>query len=112
MATIYSTGLLILRVPLWAGIGFIAGVLGIIPYLGLTSGLILALGFATLEGAGVGRLVGVLIVFVIAQFTEDYVLTPRIIGGKLALHPMLVFIALIVAGDLYGLLGPLADQQK
>lgn len=105
MATIYSTGLLILRLPLWAGIGLIAGVMGIIPYLGVTSGLILALGFATLDGAGVGRLVGVLIVFVIAQMTEDYVLTPRIIGGKLALHPMLVFIALIVAGDLYGLLG-------
>lgn len=88
MATIYSTGLLILRVPLWAGIGLIAGVMGIIPYLGVTSGLILALGFATLDGAG--RLAGVLIVFVIAQMTEDYVLTPRIIGGKLALHPMLV----------------------
>jgi len=32
--------------------------------------------------------------------TEDYVLTPRIIGGKLALHPMLVFLALLIAGDL------------
>ncbi len=105
MATIYSAGLLLLRVPLWAGIGLIAGVMGIIPYLGVTSGLILALGFATLDGAGLGRLAGVLIVFVIAQMIEDYVLTPRIIGGKLALHPMLVFIALIVAGDLYGLLG-------
>jgi predicted PurR-regulated permease PerM len=105
MATIYSTGLLILRVPLWAGIGFIAGVIGIIPYLGVTSGLLLAVGFATLDGAGIGRLAGVLIVFAIAQMTEDYVLTPRIIGGKLSLHPMLVFIALIVAGDFYGLLG-------
>ena len=90
---------------MWAGIGLIAGVIGIIPYLGVTSGLLLALGFAALDGAGIGRLVGVVIVFAIAQLTEDYVLTPRIIGGKLALHPMLVFIALIVAGDLYGLLG-------
>ncbi len=105
MATIYAIGLLILRVPLWAGIGIIAGIVGVIPYLGVTSGLILALGFAILDGAGIGRLAGVLLVFVIAQLTEDYVLTPRIIGGKLALHPMLVFIALIVAGDLYGLLG-------
>ena len=105
MATIYGLGLLILRVPLWAGIGLIAGVIGIIPYLGVLSGLILALGFATLDGAGAGRLIGVGVVFAIAQMTEDYVLTPRIIGGKLSLHPMLVFIALIVAGDLYGLLG-------
>ena len=105
MASIYATGLLILRVPLWAGIGMIAGVIGIIPYLGVTSGILLALAFAALDGAGAGRLLGVLVVFFIAQMTEDYVLTPRIIGGKLELHPMLVFIALIVAGDLYGLLG-------
>ena len=105
MATIYALGLLILRVPLWAGIGLIAGVIGIIPYLGVTSGLVLALGFAALDGAGLGRLAGVVVVFVIAQMTEDYILTPKIIGGKLSLHPMLVFIALIVAGDLYGLLG-------
>jgi predicted PurR-regulated permease PerM len=105
MAAIYGAGLLILRVPLWAGIGLIAGFLGIIPYLGVISGLILALGFAALDGAGLGRLAGVGAVFVIAQLIEDYVLTPRIIGGKLELHPMLVFIALIIAGDLFGLLG-------
>jgi len=105
MATIYGTGLLILRVPLWAGIGLLAGFMGIIPYLGVISGLILALGFAALDGAGIGRLAGVGAVFAIAQGIEDYVLTPRIIGNKLELHPMLVFIALIIAGDLFGLLG-------
>ncbi len=105
MAAIYGTGLLILGVPLWAGIGLIAGFIGIIPYLGVISGLILALGFAALDGAGLGRLAGVGAVFAIAQVIEDYVLTPRIIGGKLELHPMLVFIALIIAGDLFGLLG-------
>lgn len=105
MAAIYGTGLLILRVPLWAGIGLIAGFIGIIPYLGVFSGLILALGFAALDGAGLGRLAGVAAVFAVAQVIEDYVLTPRIIGGKLELHPMMVFIALIIAGDLFGLLG-------
>jgi predicted PurR-regulated permease PerM len=105
MAAIYGTGLLILGVPLWAGIGLIAGFIGIIPYLGVICGLILALGFAALDGAGLGRLAGVGAVFAIAQLIEDYVLTPRIIGDKLELHPMLVFIALIIAGDLFGLLG-------
>ena len=105
MATIYATGLLVLRIPLWAGIGLIAGIVGIIPYFGVASGLLLSLGFAALDGAGPSRFLGVLAVFFIAQMTEDYVLTPRIIGNKLALHPMLVFIALIIAGDLYGLLG-------
>lgn len=105
MAALYGTGLLILRVPLWAGIGLIAGFIGIVPYLGVISGLILALSFAALDGAGPGRLIGVAAVFAFAQGIEDYVLTPRIIGNKLELHPMLVFIALIIAGELFGLLG-------
>lgn len=105
VAAMYGTGLLILGVPLWAGIGLIAGLLGIIPYLGVISGLILALSFAALDGAGPGRLIGVVAVFAIAQGIEDYVLTPRIIGNKLELHPMLVFIVLIIAGELFGLLG-------
>lgn len=105
MSAIYALGLLIMGVPLWAAIGLIAGFIGIIPYLGVLSGAILALGFATLDGAGVGRLAGVIGIFIVAQMIEDYVLTPRFIGNKLELHPMLVFIALIIAGDLFGLLG-------
>jgi predicted PurR-regulated permease PerM len=72
---------------------------------GVACGSILALGFAALDGAGLGRLAGVGAVFAIAQVIEDYVLTPRVIGGKLEWRPMLVFIALIIAGDLFGLLG-------
>jgi predicted PurR-regulated permease PerM len=105
MAVIYATGLLIFRVPLWAGIGVIAALIGIIPYLGVISGLLIALAFAVLDGAGPLRLLGVVGVFIVAQTIEDYVLTPRLIGDRLELHPMLVFIALIIAGDLFGLLG-------
>jgi len=54
--------------------------------------MVLALGFAALDGAGLLRLLGVVGVFLIAQPIEDYVLTPRLIGNKLELHPMLVFI--------------------
>lgn len=105
LAAFYAVGLLILGVPLWAAIGLIAGVIGVIPYLGVISGMVLALGFAALDGAGPLRLFGVVGVFLVAQPIEDYVLTPRLIGNKLDLHPMLVFIALIIAGSLFGLLG-------
>jgi predicted PurR-regulated permease PerM len=105
MSVIYAAGLLIMRVPLWAGIGLIAGIVGVIPYIGVTTGVVLALAFAALDGAGLGRLGGVVAVFIVAQMIEDYVLTPRFVGNKLELHPMIVFIALIIAGDLFGLLG-------
>ncbi len=105
MSVIYAAGLLIMRVPLWAGIGLIAGIVGVIPYIGVTTGVVLALAFAALDGAGLARLGGVIGIFIVAQMIEDYVLTPRFIGNKLELHPMIVFIALIIAGDLFGLLG-------
>jgi predicted PurR-regulated permease PerM len=98
MAGIYSAGLLLLGVPLWAAIGLIAGIIGIVPYLGVLSGLILALGFAALDGASFWRLAGSGGVFGVAQVIEDYVLTPRLIGNKLELHPMLVLLALMVGG--------------
>lgn len=105
MSLTYAIGLWIVGVPLWAGIGLIAGFLGIIPYLGVMSGAVLALAFAALSGASLAKLGGVIVVFVIAQIVEDYVLTPRLIGDRLELHPMLVFIALIIGGELFGLLG-------
>ncbi|HEX8396091.1 MAG TPA: AI-2E family transporter [Pyrinomonadaceae bacterium] len=105
LSVFYAIGLWVLNVPLWAAIGLIAGFIGIIPYIGIVAGIILALAFAALDGAGTGRLIGVVVVFLLAQPLEDYVLTPKLIGDKLDLHPMFVFIALIIAGSLFGVLG-------
>lgn len=105
LSVFYAIGLWVLGIPLWAAIGLIAGFIGIIPYIGIVAGIILALAFAALDGAGTGRLVGVVVVFLLAQPLEDYVLTPKLIGDKLDLHPMFVFIALIIAGSLFGVLG-------
>ena len=46
----------------------------------------------------------VLGVFVAVQTIEGYILTPKIIGGRLNLHPMAVFLGLLVGGKLFGLL--------
>lgn len=105
LSVFYGVGLWLLGVPLWAAIGLIAGVVGIIPYIGLIVGFLLAIGFALLDGAETFKLLGVVGVFVLAQPFEDYVLTPKIIGDRLDLHPMLVFIALLAAGSLLGVLG-------
>jgi predicted PurR-regulated permease PerM len=105
MAVMYATGLLALGVPLWAGIGLLSGIIGIVPYLGVLSGMTLAVGFAAVGGAGPLKLLGVIAVFCVAQLIDDYVLTPRLIGDRLELHPMVVFIGLIVAGHLFGLIG-------
>lgn len=105
MAVLYAIGFWFLDVPAWAGIALIAGLLNAIPYVGTILGIILAGGFTIAGGGGVWDLAAVIGVFVAVQTVEGYVLTPRILGGRLNLHPMAVFLGLLIGGKLFGLLG-------
>jgi predicted PurR-regulated permease PerM len=105
MGLLYSLGFAILRVPLALTIGMLAGVLNFIPYLGTLIGLALSLLFLVLNEAGIGRLLGVLVVFIIVQIIEGYYLTPRLIGSRLHLHPLWVLTGLLIGGNLFGLVG-------
>ncbi|MBA2378982.1 MAG: AI-2E family transporter [Blastocatellia bacterium] len=105
MAVFYGIGFYLVGVPAWAGIALIAGLLNAIPYFGTVIGFLLAAGFTLAQGGGTWELAGVLGVFVAVQSLEGYILTPKILGGRLNLHPMAVFLGLLVGGKLYGLLG-------
>ncbi len=105
MGAMYAAGFLALGVPAWAGIAALAGFLNAIPYVGTISGLVLATGFTLADGGGLWRVLGVVGVFVTVQSVEGYFLTPRILGGRLSLHPMAVFLGLLIGGKLFGLLG-------
>ncbi|HMV48427.1 MAG TPA: AI-2E family transporter [Blastocatellia bacterium] len=105
MGGMYSAGFLALRVPLGFSIGMLSGLLNFVPYLGTLIGIGLSLLFAALDGAGFGRLAGVLMVFVIVQSVEGYYLTPKLLGSRLNLHPMWVLVGLVIGGNLFGLLG-------
>jgi predicted PurR-regulated permease PerM len=105
MAVLYAVGFALLGVPAWAGIAALAGLLNAIPYVGTVLGLFLAVTFTVTDGGGLWRIGGVLAVFAIVQTIEGYFLTPRILGSRLRLHPMAVFLGLLIGGKLFGLLG-------
>ncbi|MEO7673450.1 MAG: AI-2E family transporter [Pyrinomonadaceae bacterium] len=105
MAVFYAIGFWFLGVPAWAGIALLAGLLNVIPYVGTLLGVFLAGGFTIASGGGLWDLAAVLGVFVAVQTLEGYVLTPRILGARLNLHPMAVFLGLLIGGKLFGLLG-------
>jgi predicted PurR-regulated permease PerM len=102
---LYAIGFFLLGVPAWAGIAVLSGFLNLIPYVGTAAGIGLATGFTFAHGGGLWRIAGVLAVFVIVQSIEGYFLTPRILGGRLSLHPMAVFLGLLIGGKLFGFLG-------
>ena len=105
MAILYAIGFAVLRVPAWAGLAALAGLLNVIPYVGTIFGFVLAAGFVLAQGGGLWKLFGLAGVFVAVQSAEGYYLTPRILGSRLSLHPMAVFLGLLIGGKLFGLLG-------
>jgi predicted PurR-regulated permease PerM len=86
-------------------IGLLGGLLNLIPYLGVAIGLTLALLMAALEFGGWGPIIGVLVVFAIVQVLEGFVITPRIIGDKVGLSPVVVIIAILAGGEMFGFAG-------
>ena len=106
MAAIYSVGLSIVGLESAAAIGVIAGFLGFVPYLGIAFGILLALLTALLQGGG-WLLLWVLLVFALGHLMESWVLTPRIVGRRIGLHPVLVIFAILAGGQLFGFVGVL-----
>lgn len=105
MAVCYAVGFWFLGVPAWAGIAMIAGLLNAIPYIGTAIGIVLACGFTLADGGRFWDIAAILGVFAAVQTLEGYYLTPRILGGRLNLHPMAVFLGLLIGGKLFGFLG-------
>jgi len=88
-------------------LGLMLGFLNIIPYLGSIVGLGVALPLAYFQqGGGPWTVVWVLVVFTAVQMIEGYVLTPRIMGNRTGLHPMVIIVAVFFWGSaLSGILG-------
>lgn len=86
-------------------LGVITAVLTPIPYIGVTISAVIPLLLAFLTKDSLWYVAGVLIVFIVVQFTENYFLTPRIMGKSVNINPLIIVIGLIVIGSLTGLIG-------
>lgn len=109
LGAIYATGLSLSGLSLGLLIGMVAGLISFIPYLGATTGVVLAVLAALVQARGfdLPLMAGVAITFTVGQLLESYVLTPRIVGDKIGLHPVAVIFAVMAGGQLFGFLGML-----
>ncbi|MCX5740388.1 MAG: AI-2E family transporter, partial [Proteobacteria bacterium] len=105
LGALYAIGFTIIGIDLALAVGIVAGVLALVPYLGgavaLSTATVLAIlkfGFDWHLGAVVGW-------YAVCQMLEGFVLTPRIVGQSVGLHPAVVIVALLIGGDLFGFLG-------
>ncbi|CAG0985373.1 Sodium-lithium/proton antiporter [Methylophilaceae bacterium] len=105
MSLFYAVGLWAAGLELAIPVALIAGLLGFVPYLGVTIGLLLALLAAALQFSTPGEIVPILVVFAAAQLLEGFVLTPWLVGDRIGLHPVVVIFALLAGGELFGFTG-------
>ncbi len=107
LGLIYAIGLSVVGVDSAILIGFIAGWLSFVPYLGLVIGLGVATILAYFQFNDLLHPFGVVVVFVLAQALEGSVLTPRFVGERIGLHPVAVIFAVLAGGQLAGFAGVL-----
>jgi predicted PurR-regulated permease PerM len=107
LMAVYSVGFAMSGVPWWLLVGIVCGALNIVPVLGATIALFIALGTAWLGTNDIWPIVGALITFVIAQALEGFYLTPKILGTRLRLRPWTVFLAILIGGFAFGPVGVL-----
>ena len=88
-------------------VGILSGILAFVPYVGSIFGLVASFGLAVLqfdEPYRIGIVVGI---FLLGQVLEGNVLTPKLVGGQVGLHPVWVIFALFAGGAVLGFLGVL-----
>lgn len=105
LSIIYSIGLSIVGIDLSILIGFIGGFGNLIPYVGTSIGIILASLLALFEFRDFQHIFYVIITFVIGQSLEATVITPRVVGKELSIHPAIVILSILIFGQLWGFLG-------
>ena len=112
MMSMETIGLLILGVPNALLIGFIGGLMNVIPYLGPVIGMAIGIILAILSTLSAGdydliifTFFSVVGVFGIANLIDNFILQPQIYSKSVKAHPVEVFLAIIIGGKLAGIAG-------
>jgi predicted PurR-regulated permease PerM len=101
----YSIGLKLVGLDLGLLVGFIAGIISFIPYVGSITGFLLGVVLAFAQYGDITHVLYVIAVFMCGQFLEGNFLTPKLVGESVGLHPVWVMFALLAGGVLLGFLG-------
>ncbi|SEP01161.1 Predicted PurR-regulated permease PerM [Salinihabitans flavidus] len=108
LGTYYAVALMLVGLQFGLVVGFIAGLITFIPYVGAIVGGALAIGLGLFQFWGDWLSLGlVAAIFVLGQVAEGNILTPKLVGSSVGLHPVWLIFALSVFGMLFGFVGML-----
>ena len=108
LGTFYAVALMLVGLQFGLVVGVIAGLITFIPYVGALVGGALAIGLALFQfWSDPQWIVVVAIIFAIGQFLEGNILTPKLVGESVGLHPVWLLFALSAFGTIFGFVGML-----
>lgn len=105
LGSFYAVGLSVAGLKFGLVIGLLAGLLSFIPYVGTLFGFIASTGLALLQFDELWNTGVVVGIFLFGQMVEGNVLSPKLVGDRVGLHPVWVMFALLAGGYLFGFLG-------
>ncbi len=101
----YAIGLMFVGLDFGLVIGLFTGLVSFIPYFGMLLGFGVGIAVALAQFDSMAMVGFVALIFGIGQILEGYVLTPRLIGNRVGLHPVWIIFSLMAGGALFGFLG-------
>ncbi|MDD9726249.1 AI-2E family transporter [Roseovarius sp. SK2] len=108
LGTYYAVALMLVGLQFGLVVGAFAGLVTFIPYVGAILGGALAIGLALFQFWGDWLSIGLVAgIFVLGQVVEGNILTPKLVGESVGLHPVWLIFALSVFGALFGFVGML-----
>ena len=107
LAVYYGIGLTLAGLDFGLLVGLGSGLLAFIPYIGASIGLLTGVGIALAQFSDWQSVLMIAAIFIVGQTAESYILTPKLVGGRVGLHPIWIIFALLAGGALFGLTGVL-----
>lgn len=105
LGLLYGAGLHLIGLQYGFLIGFVSGILSILPYVGSLLGFAAAIIMGLADYQGIFLLIGIVAIFSAAQVLENYVITPRLVGDSVGLSPFVIILVIIIGGNLMGVIG-------
>ncbi|MCC8372353.1 MAG: AI-2E family transporter [Rickettsia endosymbiont of Pseudomimeciton antennatum] len=105
LSVYYGVSLSVLGVDLGVLLGVLSGFSIIIPFVGILISFSLTMIVSYFAFGMVNTLFYIIIIYLIGTIVEGYILSPKIIGDKIGLHPLWIIFAVLALGNIFGFLG-------
>ena len=105
LSVYYSVALTLAGYSVGVPIGIITGMMAFVPYVGICVGVLLAAAATLLEFEGMTMWIVLLVIYGFGYAFDGLFMTPKLVGNRIQLHPLIVIFALLAFGQLFGFVG-------